>query len=560
MDKINISYNRKSTEDKNRQIQSIDDQLKVNRETAVRYDEKIIKEIIEEKSGKTPYKRPEFSKMMEMIYSEKINNIYCWKLDRLSRNMAEGGMIIQALQSGLINSIITPDRTFSPNDNAVVIAVEFGIANEDIRRLSTNVKRGHRSKNEKGWMPGEAPMGYENEIYARKGEKRILPHPKEFKLIRMVFDKALTGLYSMVDLAEYATELSIKPKRGGKIIAPSTIYRLLTNKFYYGEYIHGGKLWKGVHTTMITTDEYDKIQQILGQRGRPRESSHINKYNGLIVCGECGFAVTPEPLKYKKIKSTGELRSYKYWRCTHKSKKQKCSQKSIREEELETQLFQFLDDIELDEKFIQWGLSYIEEYAQAEIQDRSTIENAQKEQLTDAQTQLDNLVKLFINPKNVDRSMLAEEDYIRQKKELQENKDKTIKMITHLSDRQNEAICIMERDMNVCLEIVKEFNSGDREKKRQYLSDLARTIVLIDGKVGIQAGLTFIKIKNIKRQSKENPGWLELTPASRNKDFQLFQRIYAVWSGRRDSNSRSSVWKTDILPLNYARKIKEIVH
>ena len=553
MEKINISYNRKSTEDKNRQIQSIDDQVKVNNETALRYDEKISKQFIEEKSGKTPYKRPEFAKMMELIYSGNVNNIYCWKLDRLSRNMAEGGMIIQALQSGFINSIVTPDRTFSPNDNAVVIAVEFGIANEDIRRLSTNVKRGHRSKNEKGWMPGEAPMGYENEIYARKGDKKILPHKKDFKLVRMVFDKALTGLCSLVELAKFATDIGLKPKRGGSEIAPSTIYRLLTNTFYYGEYTHGGKLWKGVHKQMITTDEYDKIQKYLGDKGRPRQSSHLNKYNGLIYCGECGFAVTPEPLKYKKIKSTGELKSYKYWRCTHKSKSHKCNQKSIREEKLEEQLNSFLDSIELDERFIQWGLSYIEEYANAELQDRSHIEQAQKEKLTDVQTQLDNLVKLYISPKNSTGALLSEEDYIRQKKELQDNKVSTINMLGKLSTRQDEAIEIMEKDINICKEIYKEFNSGDREKKREILSDLARTIILYDGTAYIQAGLTFMQFKKIKKLVTVNPEWLELNPSSRNKDLQLYNKIYAIWSGRRDSNSRSSVWKTDILPLNYAR-------
>lgn len=547
MDTINISYNRKSTEDKHRQIQSIGDQLKVNNETASRYEDVIEKEFIDEKSGKAPFKRPQFSEMMELIYDKKVHNLYCWKLDRLARNMAEGGMIIQALQTGLINSIITPDRTFSPNDNAVVIAVEFGVANEDIRRLSANVKRGLKSKNEKGWMPGEAPMGYANEIYAIKGSKRILPDKKEFKLLRMVYEKALTGLFSLTELAKFATELGIKPKRGGKKLSPSTIHRFLTNTFYYGEYTHGGKLWQGSHKTMITEDEYDKMQHILGEKGHPRSSKHINKYNGLIKCGECGFSITPEPLKYKKIKSTGETRSYKYWRCTHKSTKHKCSQKSIQEKELEKQLVEFMDSIELDDEFIEWGRSYIEEYAKSEFQDRSRLETSQKDKLSEVQLNLDNLTKLFISPGNTDRSLLTEDEFREQKLDFQKEKKKVLKKINNLSERQDQAIEQVEKHMDVCLEIVKEFNEGGREVKRKLLSDLARTIILKDKKLYLQVKYTVIGLKEMKSSVEQNPQWLELTPAHRDRDIQLFNKIYTMWSGGRDSNSRPSRWQRDVL-------------
>lgn len=230
------------------------------------------------------------------------------------------------------------------------------------------------------------------------------------------------------------------------------------------------------------------------------------------------------------------MKNYEYWRCTHKSKSHKSNQKSIREEKLEEQLNSFLDSIELEERFIRRGLSYIEEYANAELQDRSHIEQAQKEKLTDVQTQLDNLVKLYISPKNSTGALLSEEDYIRQKKELQDNKVATINMLGKLSTRQDEAIEIMEKDINICKEIYKEFNSGDREKKREILSDLARTIVLHDGTAYIQAGLNFMQFKKIKKMVTANPEWLELNPSSRNKDLQLYNKIYAIWSHPLESN------------------------
>ena len=90
-------YARKSTEDKKKQIQSIDDQIRVMSEIAKEKHLEIVDTITDEKTAKSPGRKG-FTKMIERIQEGEAEGILCWKLDRLARNMIDGGNVIWLLQ------------------------------------------------------------------------------------------------------------------------------------------------------------------------------------------------------------------------------------------------------------------------------------------------------------------------------------------------------------------------------------------------------------------------------------------------------------------------------
>ena len=61
--------------------------------------------------------------MIEMVKKGIIDSIVCWKLDRLARNMTEGGMLIDLISSGVLKSIITHDKVYYPSDNVLLMSV-----------------------------------------------------------------------------------------------------------------------------------------------------------------------------------------------------------------------------------------------------------------------------------------------------------------------------------------------------------------------------------------------------------------------------------------------------
>jgi DNA invertase Pin-like site-specific DNA recombinase len=92
-----VIYLRKSTDDERKQVRSIDDQRKECLALAKRLDIKVRPEdIFEERwSAKTSGKRKIFNAMMEGFELSKYHGLISWSPDRLSRNMLEGGQIIE---------------------------------------------------------------------------------------------------------------------------------------------------------------------------------------------------------------------------------------------------------------------------------------------------------------------------------------------------------------------------------------------------------------------------------------------------------------------------------
>src|SRR5262249_6570083 len=152
-----------------------------------------------------------------------------------------------------------------------------------------------RTKLENGWLPNMAPTGYLNE----KNSGTIVPDEERFPLVRQMWELLLSGACPPQRILELASDQwgfrTRRTKRtGGQPLSRSALYRIFTNPFNTGLIEWGGKLYKGRHRAMITSDEYDRAQQILGRNGRPRRQRHHFAFVGMIRCGECGMAVTAE--------------------------------------------------------------------------------------------------------------------------------------------------------------------------------------------------------------------------------------------------------------------------
>ncbi len=82
-----ILYARKSSEDKSKQILSLESQVNEMKKLALSLGLDIVMTYTESKSAKLPNNRPMFSEMMKLLEnSSEDYGIICWKIDRLSRN------------------------------------------------------------------------------------------------------------------------------------------------------------------------------------------------------------------------------------------------------------------------------------------------------------------------------------------------------------------------------------------------------------------------------------------------------------------------------------------
>lgn len=545
-------YARKSSEDEQRQVQSIDDQVTRMSERAKELGLKVVDVLTETKSAKIPNARPVFNEMLDRIERGEANGIICWKIDRLTRNPVDGGRLQWLLQQGKIKSIQTHEKEYLPNDNALILAIENSISNQYIIDLSKNVRRGLMCKIKDGWLPNLAPIGYLND----KENKAIMNDPQRFHLVRKMWDLMLTGNFTPPKILDIATNQwglrTVKRKRiGGGEISRSGIYRMFTNPFYAGILHKNGKEYEGSHQPMITMEEFDHVQLLLGRDGKPRPKKHSFAFTGAIRCGECDCLITAETKK-KHIKSTGEMREYHYYHCTHKRKDMDCSQrKSTLDLGLELLIESELEKYTILPQFRDWALEALNSANDKEIKTRTKIHESLNKAIMSTQGELDELTKMRY------RNLIDDERFINEKTKLEAELVELRKKLRGTEQRADKWLELTEKTFNFAAYARIAFMKGDDQKKREILLTLGSNRILQNQKLNIQAYDWFVPIGNDAPLLIEE---YERVRTDKNlSDKARTEAIASVrtkWLGKRDSNPRMSGPEPDALPLGYTPMFK----
>lgn len=341
-------YARKSTESEEKQVLSIDSQVKEMLQIAERDGLEIVEIRRESHSAKNSGERPVFNELMIDIRQEKFNGILTWAPDRLSRNAGDLGSLVDLMDQKLLFEIRTYGQSFSNSPNEkfllMILCSQAKLENDN---KSINVKRGLRTRVEMGLWPTVAPTGYLNEkSLDRKGH--VLVDPDRAPIMKRVFEKVAYEKWSGRKLFHWLKfELNFKTK-GGKSLSLSNIFLILQNTFYYGtfEYPRGsGNFYQGRHEPLITKELFDLVHAQLKRDQIVREGRDF-AFTKLISCGLCGSGITAEE-KYKKQKN-GNVHIYVYYGCT-RSKDHNCKGGYLREEELVSQLAGIIDQLDINE-------------------------------------------------------------------------------------------------------------------------------------------------------------------------------------------------------------------
>jgi site-specific DNA recombinase len=308
-------YCRKSSEDEDRQMLSIDAQLSELNTIAAQSGFAVLETFTESKSAKGPG-RPIFNEMLARIDRGEANAILTWKLDRIARNFDDGGKIIGMLQRGQIQEIRTFEKTYLPKDNVLTIAVELGMANQYVRDLSVNIQRGIRERVRRGIFYGRAPLGYFNEPKLRT----IEPHPVDFPKLKRILERFATGQHSLTSIMKEMTAAGLIGCQMKRQLCLSSVSKLLASPYYYGAFYHKGVLHQGSHVPMVSKKTWDEIQRARIAVSKPRKhrSDKGLLFLNFSTCASCGHCITGE--RHRKKSGLQFL----YYRCTHKNKKRGC--------------------------------------------------------------------------------------------------------------------------------------------------------------------------------------------------------------------------------------------
>jgi len=382
-------YCRKSTEEEERQILSIEAQLTELRTYARQNELMVVKEFTESKTAKEPG-RPIFNQMVAELEEGGAAGVLAWHPDRLARNSVDGGRVIYLVDTGKVQALKFPTFWFEPTPQGkFMLSVAFGQSKYYVDNLSENVKRGIRQKLRRGEFPGRAPRGYLNEPRLNT----IEPDPKTFNKVKKALELFATGNYTLSGIRDEMFAMGLTGPDGRPLYL-SPIAHMLTNPFYYGQFLFKGELHQGIHKPMISKLHFDRIQKALISNGKPRKNGQRKEFLflGFARCGECGYTVTAE----RHTKKSG--RSYVYYRCTKKSKSQKCKQsRFLREDRLAAQLTETCQNAALPAQWRDRFLKRIDGWRSEESRVSAVGAQNLKGELQHINARIDRLLDLFLD-------------------------------------------------------------------------------------------------------------------------------------------------------------------
>jgi DNA invertase Pin-like site-specific DNA recombinase len=390
-------YARKSTESEERQVLSIDSQIKEMLQLAERENLEVVTMKRESHSAKETGQRPIFNEIIEELKQGKFNGILTWAPDRISRNAGDLGKIVDLMDSGSLLEIRTFGQRFSNNPNEKFLLMILGSqAKLENDNRGINVKRGLRTRVEMGLWPGVAPLGYLNQKLMDK-KCQVIVDQQRAPVIKKIFEKVAFEHYSGRKIYNWLKfELNFYT-RGNKPLTLSGIYRILDNSFYYGVFEHpreSGNWYTGKHEPIITQDLFEKAKVQLKRNQIVRENKEF-AFTKLFTCGYCGSGISAEE-KWKPLKD-GTSAHYIYYGCS-RGKDRNCKNKYIREEELITELLKILDKVNINELGMRQKLE--DEIARFNIFQRSVLGSTDKIKNTE-DTDIRNYAKYILKEGSV---------------------------------------------------------------------------------------------------------------------------------------------------------------
>lgn len=345
-------YARKSTESEERQVLSIDSQVKEMLQLADRECLEIVAMKRESHSAKETGQRPIFNEIVEELHEGKYNGILTWAPDRISRNAGDLGKIVDLMDAGKLAEIRTHGQRFTNNPNEKFLLMILGSqAKLENDNRGINVKRGLRTRCEMGLWPTVPPTGYLTQKLMDRKCQVTIDHERGH-VVKKIFEKMAYDKWSGRRIHQWLKfELNFMTV-GNKNLSLGNLYRMLQNPFYYGpfEYPKGSGNWyQGKHEPLITKELFEKVQEQLKRDNIIRQSKEF-AFTKLMVCGLCGSGISAEE-KYKALKD-GTTAKYIYYGCG-RSKDRHCKNPYMREEELTEQFSKLMDKIDLNETGVQ---------------------------------------------------------------------------------------------------------------------------------------------------------------------------------------------------------------
>jgi DNA invertase Pin-like site-specific DNA recombinase len=251
--------------------------------------------------------RPALQRLLEDIRSGRVDQIVVYKIDRLTRSLADFAKIVDVLdEAGASFVSVTQSFNTATSMGRLTLNMLLSFAQFEREVTAERIRDKIAASKRKGlWMGGLVPLGYDAD-----GRTLKINEP-EARTVRTLYE-LYERLGTLRAVKTEATRLGLRSRQrqtetgkvtGGGVFDRGHIHHILTNPLYAGRIRHRDKVFEGQHKAIIEPERWDRVQRKLQQVATTqRRKPRLTKPSPL--CGklfdETGDRLTPTHTKTQR--------------------------------------------------------------------------------------------------------------------------------------------------------------------------------------------------------------------------------------------------------------------
>lgn len=219
--------------------------------------------------------RPALQRLLAEVAAGRISVIVVYKVDRLTRSLADFAQIVETLDSqGASFVSITQQFNTTTSMGRLTLNVLLSFAQFEREVTGERIRDKIAASKRKGmWMGGSLPLGYDVK------DRELVINEAEAKTVREIFEVYVrTGTLSAAQ--NDLRQRGILSKRwtsstgrtwGGVNFGRGALYWMLRNAVYVGQVAHKGQVYEGRQQAVVDRALWDRAQELLATKSAARE-------------------------------------------------------------------------------------------------------------------------------------------------------------------------------------------------------------------------------------------------------------------------------------------------
>ena len=244
--------------------------------------------------------RPALKQLLTDIDQKKINVVVVYKVDRLTRSLADFAKIVEQFDAKGISFVsVTQQFNTTSSMGRLTLNVLLSFAQFEREVTGERIRDKIAASKAKGmWMGGTPPLGYVAK------ERTLEIELQGATLIKLIYERYL-AIGDVRRLKLYLDRQGIRSPvststtgryYGGTSLGRGQLYRLLSNPIYLGKIVHKDQIFPGQHPAIISQELWDQVQAKLSsnlQGHKLRQSAPSDSLLTGLVFDDAGHRLVP---------------------------------------------------------------------------------------------------------------------------------------------------------------------------------------------------------------------------------------------------------------------------